>query len=127
MAQYTVRFSIKDSDGDHSYDYFNDFIIDMTESSSDDIEQEFYKRVRKAVSDWFHEDKDDLAYELDMYGYGYEYDESDGDELEYVIGRFPARSVAHIPAAIMEANGFRIKPDPEVEVEFYNDGGFLKD
>ena len=127
MKQYTVRFSIKDSDGDHAYDFFTDFIIDMEESVPDDIEQEFYKRIRKAVSDWFNKDKEDLVDVIDMYGYGYDYDETDGDELKYAIDRFPARAVALIPAEIMAANGFRLKEDPEVEVEFYDDGGFLND
>lgn len=121
---HTVRFSIKDYEGHH---YFNDFVFDMEESDPDVIEREFARRVRKAVADWFVKDKAGLVYEIEMYGYGYEYDDDDGDELEYAIDNFPAASVAHIPDKIMEANGFRLRERPDVELTFYGYGGFLND
>ena len=138
MNTFLLRFSIKDSAGDHNYDYADDFLVNLdytvpeddTYTVNKDLLKLFIPLIKKAVADWFAEDPETVRYEIEQYGYGYAYeDESDNypNEVDYAIWRFPARCVAHIPDNIMKANGFQLAPEPSMDVEFYNDDGFLND
>ena len=139
MNTFLLRFSIKDSDGDHNYDYANDFLAELDYTVPADMPNNeiiktlfnlFKPLVKKAVAAWFALAPDDVRDEIDQYGYGYDF-ENEGEEgeaeVDYAIRMFPARSVAHIPENIMAANGFRLAPEPSMDVEFYNDDGFLAD
>lgn len=139
MNTLLMRFSIKDSAGDHNYDYADDFLVDLDytvpEGTPDNqvnrtLFQQFKVLIKKAVADWFAESPEDVRYEIEQYGYGYDFETEGGDgeaEVDYAIRMLPARSVAHIPENIMEANGFRLAPAPSMDVEFYHDDGFLAD
>lgn len=137
MQTYTIRYSIKDADGQHEYDYSDDFLVDLDETPAginNEFEQNllsaFKRKVKDAVTEWFNTDKDTVIGEIDQYGHEYDFENEayEGQpELEYAISMFPARCVAHIPNEIMEHHGFRNAPSPSAEYESYDDLGFLDD
>lgn len=137
MHTYKIRITINNSDGDHRYDYSDDFLFDIAEVPKG-INTEFRKNlfdafktnVKKAVEEWFNIDKESVIDEIDQYGYEYDYEnkaDEDQSELDYAISNFPARCVSHIPNEIMEHNNFRIAPEVSVQYNSYNDLGFLMD
>lgn len=140
MKTYLIRISIKDSDGQHEYDYSNDFLVDIDteEITEEEGTNKFYKqlfkafkpKIKQAALDWFAKDPEAIKADIEQYGTGYNYEpDPDGKETEadYIVANFPARSIAHIPDDIMEANGFKLAPEPSLDQEFYDDLGFLNE
>lgn len=140
MKTYLIRISIKDADGQHEYDYSNDFLVDIDteEITAKEGTNKFYKqlfkafkpKIKQAALDWFAKDPEAIKADLEQYGTGYDYEpDPDGKETEadYIVDNFPPRSIAHIPDEIMEANGFKLAPEPSLDQEFYDDLGFLND
>lgn len=140
MAKLTflIRFAIKDADGQHQYDYSNDFLVDLDhEPAGKEGTKKYYKelfdafkpKIKQAVRDWFEKDPEAVRDDIEQYGYQYDYepDDWDGKEVDYAVDIFPARCVSHIPDEIMKANGFKNAPDPSMEKDFYDDLGFLND
>ena len=139
--KYLIRFSIKDSEGNHKYDYSVDFLVELQElmpGTKAEFEKAqftmFKEKIVAAVKDWFADDPDAVKDEIDQFGYGYDFDADDckfaedyACEEDYAVDNFPARCVAHIPDVIMKRNGFELAPEPTMEHEFYNDYGFLRD
>lgn len=134
---YTFRFDIKDSDGDHRYDYSNDFVITLDRRPDGDnagfrknLYKKFKEQIKNAVTRWFEQDPEAVRDEISQYGYGYDFvtNGSIGEsEVEFAIDNFPARCVAHIPEDITRACGFYLEAEPNAGQEFYNDNGFLND
>jgi len=135
---FLIRFAIKDADGQHQYDYSNDFLVDLDHEPTEtegtgkyqkELFEAFKPKIKQAVRDWFEKDPEEVRDNIEQYGYNYNYDPDEwgGNEVDYVVDSFPARCVAHIPDEIMKANGFRTAPEPSLEEEFYNDFGFLND
>lgn len=144
MQNYTIRFSIKDADGNSSYDYSDDFIvsldytIDDTKGSAatqNELFKLFKEKIKAAVTEWYSKDAELVKDEISQYGYMREFEPDPDDseeanktnELLWVLDNFPARCVSHIPDDIMQANGFRNAPNMNCEVEFYDDNGFIND
>lgn len=143
MNTFLLRFSIKDADGQHKYDYSNDFLVDLTDEQVAEvnklvnIEREkllfkfFKEKIKQAVVEWFNTDPEAVRDDINQYGYcDYDYenrDDEDQTEAEYAVDQLPARCVAHIPDAITNKFGFCIAPEPSLDKEFYNDFGFLND
>lgn len=135
---FLIRFAIKDSDGQHQYDYSDDFLVDLDREPTEPegtgkyqkgLFDAFKPKIKQAVRDWFEKDPEAVRDDIEQYGYKYDYNPEDWDnkEVDYVVDSFPARCVSHIPDEIMKANGFRNAPDPSLEEEFYNDLGFLNE
>ena len=64
----------------------------------------FKARVKLAVTNWFNQDAQELRDEIDSYGFGYDFEHEADEgqsELDYALGRFTARMVAHIPDKIL--------------------------
>lgn len=140
MKTYFIRISIKDADGQHEYDYCNDFLVDIDSKKIKGNEgtykfytqlfNAFKPKIKQAALDWFAKDPEAIRADLEQYGTGYDYEpDPDGKETEadYIVANFPPRSIAHIPDEIMEANGFKLAPEPSLDQEFYDDLGFLND
>lgn len=141
MQTFEIRFSIKDGDGQHQYDYCDDFLMELNDVDCSNVEKTknkmrenllfkyFKDKVKQAVKDWFNEDAEAVRDDINQYGYcNYNYEPTEDDdqtEADYAVENFPARSVAHIPDHIMKNNGFQTRPEPAVDHEFYNDLGFL--
>ena len=136
--EYLIRFTIKDPDGNNEYDICDEFIADLDcvkgKKSKKDFNKElrkaFDEKIKAAVKEWFKADPEEVKYEIDNYGYGYDFESESEDwdsEDKYVLSRFPARCVSHIPEKIMKQNGFRPAPEPSLDEEFYHDDGFLLD
>lgn len=133
---FLIRFAIKDADGQHQYDYSNDFLVDLDHEPTEkqgtgkyqqELFDAFKPKIKQAVRDWFEKDPEAVRDDIQQYGYKYNYCPEDWNdkEVDYAVDTFPARCVSHIPDEIMKANGFRNAPDPALEKEFYNDLGFL--
>jgi hypothetical protein len=133
---FLIRFAIEDADGQHQYDYSDDFLVDLDHEPTEEegtakyyteLFAAFKPKIKQAVRDWFEKDPEAVRDDIDQYGIEYNYDAEDwdGKEVDYVVDSFPARCVSHIPTEIMEANGFRNAPDPSLEENFYDDLGFL--
>lgn len=143
MQTFTIRLSIKDGDGQHQYDYCDDFLMELNSVACRNVAKTknqmrkkllfkyFKDKVKRAVIDWFNEDADAVREDINQYGYcNYNYEPTEDDdqtEADYAVDNFPARSVSHIPILIMKKHGFQIRPEPSVDKEFYNDLGFLND
>lgn len=79
----------------------------------------FKEKVKKAVTQWFNFNAQDVRDVIDEYCGGYDYDADDGEtELDYVLRKFTARCVVHIPEAICGQNGFTFVEEPDVTLEF---------
>lgn len=143
MNTFLLRFSIKDPEGQHKYDYSNDFLVDLTDEQAAEANKLvnakrekllfklFKEKIKQAVVEWFNTDPEAVRDDINQYGYcNYDYenrDDEDQTEPEYAVDMLPARCVAHIPGAITNKFGFCVAPEPSLDKEFYNDFGFLNE
>lgn len=86
----------------------------------DELLVNFFKaKVKNAVTQWFNDDAQDVRDEIDEYCGGYDYDKDDGEtELEYILKKFTARCVTHIPEAFLGHNGITLVEEPDVYLEY---------
>ncbi len=144
MQNFMIRFCIKDADGQHQYDYSDEFIVSLdytigkkqgNNKIQNDLFKLFKEKIKSAVIEWFNKDAQCVRDEIEEYGYMNTFEpdpdgsdeENNAAELNWVVDNFPARCVSHIPTDIMKNNGFFNAPDPICEHEFYNDHGFLNE
>lgn len=104
----TVLINLTTSDREDGSEVSNDnFYMTMSDEEAADVGtkkktllQIFKSKVNAAVIDWFNQDAQGLRDEINSYGFGYDF-EHDADEgqseLDYALGKFTARMVAHIP------------------------------
>lgn len=105
----TLLINLTTSDSEDGSEVSNDnFYMTMSDEEAADVGakkktllQIFKSKVNAAVIDWFNQAAQDLRDEIASYGFGYDF-EHDADEgqseLDYALGKFTARMVAHIPA-----------------------------
>lgn len=144
MKSYAIRINIKDGDGQHQYDYSEDYVAQLDyeinpKQSDTKTQKEIFKlfaeKVKAAVLEWFQQDPDAVKDDLEQYAHGFDFEpdpdwseeENKEAELEELVDCFPARCIAHIPDDIKERNSFHDAPDVHCEASFYNDLGFIND
>ena len=144
MKDFLIRINIKDSEGQHQYDYSEDYIAQLDyeikpKQSKSKTQLEIFKlfaeKVKTAALEWFQKDPEAVKDDLVQYAYGLEFEpdpdmseaENKKAELDQLVECFPARCIAHIPDDIKERNGFHDAPEVHSEASFYNDLGFIND